>query len=143
VDGLAALADATRRAIFEHLVRRGPLAVGEIAAAFPVSRPAVSQHLKALVDAGLVTASSAGTRRVYTVNPEGVSALHRWIDTRWQQVLDTFERAARNEGAVMSVVPPVRKTRTVPSPWRRRSTCSRPASANGGRPRRTRSTSTM
>jgi DNA-binding transcriptional ArsR family regulator/uncharacterized protein YndB with AHSA1/START domain len=118
VDGLAALADATRRAIFEHLVRRGPLAVGEIASAFPVSRPAVSQHLKALVDAGLVTASSAGTRRVYTVNPEGVSALHRWIDARWQQVLDTFERAARNQGAVMSVtaIPAVRKTCTVPIP---------------------------
>lgn len=116
MDGLAALADATRRAIFEHLVRRGPLAVGEIAGAFPVSRPAVSQHLKALVDAGLVTASSAGTRRVYSVNPEGVSALHRWIDARWQQVLDTFERAARTEGAVMSVsaIPAVRKTSTVP-----------------------------
>jgi DNA-binding transcriptional ArsR family regulator len=114
---LAVLADPTRRAIFEHLLRHGPLAVVEVAPAFPVSRPAVSQHLKALVDAGLVTVSSAGSRRLYSVNPAGMSALHQWISDRWQHVLDQFTLAARQEGAVMShpaTIMPVRKTCTVP-----------------------------
>lgn len=117
---LTALADPTRRAIFEYLIRHGPLPVGELAQAFPVTRPAVSQHLKALVDAGLVTASSAGTRRIYSVDPAGVSVLQRWIDAHWQHVLDQFDRAARHEGAVMSMsttsIPPVKKTCTVPLP---------------------------
>ncbi|MEJ3749877.1 metalloregulator ArsR/SmtB family transcription factor [Actinomycetes bacterium KLBMP 9797] len=115
---LTVLADATRRGIFEHLLQRGPQAVGEVAAAFPVSRPAVSQHLKALVDAGLVNSDAAGSRRIYAVDPAGLSALHRWVDARWQHVLDNFAAAARREGAVMSkvtaTIPPVRKTCTVP-----------------------------
>ncbi|HEX6338114.1 MAG TPA: metalloregulator ArsR/SmtB family transcription factor [Jiangellaceae bacterium] len=117
---LSVLADPTRRAIFEHLLHRGPVAVGEIAKAFPVSRPAVSQHLKALVDSGLVTAMAVGNRRIYEIDPAGLSALRRWIDDRWQHVLDHFVHAARLEGAVMSnsatKIPPVQKTCTVPLP---------------------------
>lgn len=115
---LTVLADPTRRAVFEFLVQRGPSAVVDVAQAFPVSRPAVSQHLKALVDAGLVTAAAAGNRRIYAVDPAGLSALHSWVDARWQAVLDSFVRAARLEGAIMShatiKIPPIRKTCTVP-----------------------------
>lgn len=117
---LTVLADPTRRAIFEHLLQRGPAAVVEIAQTFPVSRPAVSQHLKALVNAGLVAATSTGNRRIYEVNPAGMAALHRWIDDRWQHVMDHFVRAARLEGAAMSnpatTIPPLHKTCTVPLP---------------------------
>ncbi len=120
---LTVLADPTRRAIFEHLLQRGPAAVVEIARAFPVSRPAVSQHLKALVEAGLVVATSAGNRRIYDIDPAGMSALRRWIDDRWEHVLDHFVHAAQLaqlEGATMSHaatrIPPVRKTCTVPLP---------------------------
>jgi DNA-binding transcriptional ArsR family regulator len=123
VDGtsqLSVLADPTRRAIFEHLVQRGPSAVVEIAQTFPVSRPAVSQHLKALVDAGLVVATTAGNRRIYAVDPAGIAALHRWVDARWQHVLDHFTHAAHQQGAIMSTsarrIPPVQKTCTVPLP---------------------------
>lgn len=120
---LTVLADPTRRAIFEYLIQHGPSAVVQIAQAFPVSRPAVSQHLKALVDAGLVAATSAGNRRIYAVDPTGLSALHRWIDSRWQNVLDHFAHAARLEGATMSnsetKIPPVQKTCTVPLPVER------------------------
>ena len=119
---LTVLADPTRRAIFEHLVQRGPSAVVEIAQAFPVSRPAVSQHLKAMVDADLVVATSAGNRRIYSVDPAGMSALHRWVDARWQHVLDQFARAARLEGAILSnsatKIPQVQKTCTVALPVR-------------------------
>jgi DNA-binding transcriptional ArsR family regulator len=117
---LSVLGDPTRRAIFEHLVQRGPSAVVEIARAFPVSRPAVSQHLKALVDAGLVVATTAGNRRIYAVDPAGVAALHRWVNARWQHVLDHFTHAARQQGAMMSTsatkFPPVQKICTVPIP---------------------------
>jgi len=117
---LSVLADPTRRAIFEHLLHRGPAAVVEIAKAFPVSRPAVSQHLKALVDAGLVTATSAGNRRIYEIDPAGLSALRRWIDDRWHHVLDHFVHAARLEGAIVTnpttKIPPVQKSCTVPLP---------------------------
>jgi DNA-binding transcriptional ArsR family regulator len=123
VDGtsqLSVLADPTRRAIFEHLVQRGPSAVVEIAQTFPVSRPAVSQHLKALFDAGLVVATTAGNRRIYAVDPAGIAALHRWVDARWQHVLDHFTHAAHQQGAIMSTsarrIPPVQKTCTVPLP---------------------------
>lgn len=117
---LSVLADPTRRAIFEHLVQRGPSAVVEIAQAFPVSRPAVSQHLKALVDVGLVVATTAGNRRIYAVDPAGIAALHRWVDSRWQHVLDRFTHAAHQQGAIMSTsakgIPPVQKTCTVHLP---------------------------
>ncbi len=78
-DAIAALADPTRRAIFERLAD-GPLAVGAIASGLPVSRPAVSQHLRVLKHAGLVRDRAAGTRRLYAVDPTGVEALRRYLD---------------------------------------------------------------
>jgi DNA-binding transcriptional ArsR family regulator len=84
-----ALADPTRRAIFERLAG-GPSAVGDLARAFPVSRPAVSQHLKVLKDAGLVVDQSSGTRRIYAVRPEAVAALSDYLDTFWYTALTHF-----------------------------------------------------
>ena len=94
-DALDALADPTRRTIFERL-RRGPSPVGRLAEGLPVSRPAVSQHLKVLKRAGLVTARKRGTRRVYSVEVEGLGELRRYLDTFWTDVLAAFE-AASNE----------------------------------------------
>jgi DNA-binding transcriptional ArsR family regulator len=76
--------------VFEHL-RAGPRAVGEIAADMPVSRPAVSQHLKVLKDAGLVSDQAEGTRRVYYIDPNGLGALRSWLDQFWDQALDAFK----------------------------------------------------
>jgi DNA-binding transcriptional ArsR family regulator len=90
VDGWIALGDRTRRAIFERLVER-PQAVGELAGDLPVSRPAVSQHLKVLKDAGLVIDRQAGTRRIYQVRPEGVDALRSDLDRFWTQALATYK----------------------------------------------------
>lgn len=87
---LAALADPTRREIFEQL-RSGPRAVGEIANGMPVSRPAVSQHLKVLRDAGLVVDRSAGTRRVYYIDPRGLGPLRKWLDQFWDEALAQFQ----------------------------------------------------
>ena len=84
--GWHALADGTRRAIVASLAE-GPLAVGELAAGLPVTRPAVSQHLKVLKDAGLVTERAAGTRRIYRLNPIAVAALRDQLDTFWQRAL--------------------------------------------------------
>ena len=89
---LDALGDPTRRAIFE-LLATGPLAVGELAGRLPVSRPAVSQHLKVLKEAGLVTDRQEGTRRVYQLNPEGVGALRAYFDRFWNQALTAFKDA--------------------------------------------------
>ena len=89
VDGLAALADPTRRAIFERLAER-PRAVGELAGELPVSRPAVSQHLKVLKDAGLVSERAVGTRRVYRLNAAAVAALRDQLDTFWQRALASY-----------------------------------------------------
>lgn len=86
---LAALADPTRRAVFERL-KGGPKPVGAIAADLPVSRPAVSQHLKALKDAGLVDARAEGTRRVYYIDPKGLGALRAWLDQFWDGALSAF-----------------------------------------------------
>ena len=86
-DGWSALGDPTRRAIFERLAER-PRAVGELAGELPVSRPAVSQHLKVLKDAGLVIDRPAGTRRVYRVDPDGVDALRVQLDSFWTKALD-------------------------------------------------------
>jgi DNA-binding transcriptional ArsR family regulator len=80
------LGDATRRAIVEHLAVT-PLAVGELADRLPVSRPAVSQHLKVLKDAGLVTERASGTRRIYRLNPAGVAAFRDQLDTFWARAL--------------------------------------------------------
>ena len=93
---IAALADPTRREVFERL-RGGPLAVGEIAAALPVSRPAVSQHLRVLKEAGLVTERKDGTRRLYRVDPTGVAALRDYFDGFWTDALAAFKAAAEAE----------------------------------------------
>ncbi|MGK9165926.1 metalloregulator ArsR/SmtB family transcription factor [Inquilinus limosus] len=86
---LAALADPTRRAVFERL-RTGPKPVGRIADGLPVSRPAVSQHLKVLRDAGLVADQADGARRVYYIDPKGLGALRAWLDQFWDQALAAF-----------------------------------------------------
>jgi DNA-binding transcriptional ArsR family regulator len=92
-EGLGLLGDATRRAIFELLARR-PSSVGELAAQLPVSRPAVSQHLRVLRDGGLVVSRAVGTRRVYQLNPAGVSALRAYLDRVWDEALTSFHKAA-------------------------------------------------
>ncbi len=91
-----ALADPTRHAIFERL-KAGPLAVGELADGLPVSRPAVSQHLKVLKDAGLVSERRNGTRRVYRIEPQGVWALRESIDRLWEDALQAFRIAVEQE----------------------------------------------
>ena len=86
---ISALADPTRRAVFEKL-RDGPRPVGEIAEGLPVTRPAVSQHLKVLKDAGLVTDRSVGTRRIYYIDPKGLGAMRAWLDQFWDSALAAF-----------------------------------------------------
>ncbi|HET8665528.1 MAG TPA: metalloregulator ArsR/SmtB family transcription factor [Nocardioides sp.] len=88
-----ALADPTRREIFERVASRAQ-AVGELAGDLPVSRPAVSQHLKVLSDAGLVTARADGTRRIYELDPQGLAGLRDYLDGFWQRSLHAFARAA-------------------------------------------------
>ncbi|MCI0687436.1 MAG: metalloregulator ArsR/SmtB family transcription factor [Sporichthyaceae bacterium] len=90
---LGLLGDPTRRAIFELLARR-PCSVGELARQLPISRPAVSQHLRVLKDGGLVVSEAVGTRRVYRVNPEGVTALRAYLDRIWGQALTAYQKAA-------------------------------------------------
>ena len=90
---LAALADPTRRAVFDRL-RRGPRSVAEIAGGLPVSRPAVSQHLRALKDARLVRFERHGTQNLYAVNPAGLAALRAYLDSFWDDVLAQFALAA-------------------------------------------------
>jgi DNA-binding transcriptional ArsR family regulator len=87
---IEALADPTRRQVFERLVT-GPMPVGRIAAGLPVSRPAVSQHLKVLKEAGLVTDRPEGTRRVYQIDPHGLGALRAWLDQFWDAALLAFK----------------------------------------------------
>jgi len=91
-DGWTALGDPTRRAIFERLADR-PRAVGELALDLPVSRPAVSQHLKVLKDAGLVLDRPAGTRRIYQLDPDGVDALRAYLDQFWSKALTAYKAA--------------------------------------------------
>src|SRR3954449_11240462 len=91
-----ALGDPTRRAIFERLAA-GPRAVGELASELPVSRPAVSQHLKVLKDAGLVVDTAAGTRRLYRLDPDGVGAVRAYFDAFWNQALAAFKAAVEQE----------------------------------------------
>ena len=90
---LDALGDATRRAIFERLAR-GPRSVAEIADGLPVSRPAVSQHLKVLKAARLVRVRTAGTRNYYEVDPAGLDAIRKWLDRFWDRAFDAFKEAA-------------------------------------------------
>src|SRR3954469_2022051 len=89
-DGFTALGDPTRRAIFERLAAR-PRAVGELAGELPVSRPAVSQHLKVLQGAGLGVAQPVGTRRIYAVDPAGVGALLAYLDQFWSNTLTAYK----------------------------------------------------
>jgi DNA-binding transcriptional ArsR family regulator len=90
--GLDALGDATRMAIFQKLAG-GPIAVNELARVVPVSRPAVSQHLRVLKDAGLVMDTKAGTRRLYQLNPEGVARLRAHFDQMWTKAMSAFQVA--------------------------------------------------
>ena len=89
-DQLAALADPTRLAVFERLAKR-PAAVQEIADHFPVSRPAISQHLRVLKDAGLVLDEAVGNRRVYRVNPTGIEEIRSYFDRFWSDALSSFK----------------------------------------------------
>ncbi|HSR87192.1 MAG TPA: metalloregulator ArsR/SmtB family transcription factor [Streptosporangiaceae bacterium] len=93
-DGWSALADGTRRAIVASLAD-GPRAVGELAAGLPVSRSAVSQHLKILKDAGLVDDMAAGTRRIYRLNPVALAALRDQLDTYWHRALSGYADAVK------------------------------------------------
>ncbi len=86
----AALADPTRRAIFERVAQR-PAAVGVLAQGLPVSRPAVSQHLKVLKEAGLVTETTEGTRHIYRLDPRGIAAMRDWLDAQWSEALAAFK----------------------------------------------------
>jgi len=95
-NALAALADPTRRKVFERL-RFGAEPVGAIARGLPVSRPAVSQHLKVLKEAGLVADRPEGTRRVYYIDPEGLGALRAWLDGFWDETLAAYKVAAEQE----------------------------------------------
>ena len=88
---LNALGDPTRRTLFEHL-GEGPRAVVELAALVPVSRPAVSQHLKVLKEAGLVRDTQVGTRRIYSLDPDGIGELRRYLDRFWNTALHSFKR---------------------------------------------------
>ncbi len=94
-----ALGDPTRRAIFELLAER-PQAVGQLAGSLPVSRPAVSQHLRVLKQAGLVTDRAAGNRRIYQLDPIGVSALRAYLDRFWNRALAAFKEAAERKDEV-------------------------------------------
>ena len=93
---ITALADPTRRAIFE-LLRRGPRPVSELAREFPVSRPAVSQHLRVLKQAGLVRKRREGTRNFYSVNGDGLAELREYVEGLWEEALDDFKAAAETE----------------------------------------------
>ncbi len=97
VDPFTALGDPTRRAVFER-VARAPAAVVEIAASLPVSRPAVSQHLKVLKDAGLVSEIAVGARRIYRVDPRGIGEIRDRLDAYWRQALAAFAAFADQTG---------------------------------------------
>ena len=93
---MSALGDPTRRAVFE-LLAEGPSPVGELAQRLPVSRPAVSQHLKVLKEAGLVADEAQGTRRVYHIDPHGLGQLRAWLDQFWAVALDAFKAEVERE----------------------------------------------
>jgi DNA-binding transcriptional ArsR family regulator len=95
---LLALADPTRRRVFEEL-RRGPRSVGKIAARMPVSRPAVSQHLRVLRKAGLVGDRAEGTRRIYHIDPKGLAAIRIWLDQFWDEALLAFQAELEKKDA--------------------------------------------
>ncbi|HYJ81572.1 MAG TPA: metalloregulator ArsR/SmtB family transcription factor [Allosphingosinicella sp.] len=95
-NAFAALAEPMRQAIFERLAER-PMSVGELAGHLPVSRPAVSQHLKVLKDCGLVRDQARGTRRVYRIDPAGLGAIRQWLDRHWDLALAAFVEEAERE----------------------------------------------
>ena len=90
LQAFAALGDPTRREIFERLAER-PSSVGALAERLPVSRPAVSQHLRVLKEAGLVSETPDGTRRIYRLDPRGIGAMREWLDQHWDQALTAFK----------------------------------------------------
>jgi DNA-binding transcriptional ArsR family regulator len=94
VAGLGLLGDPTRRAIFELLARH-PCTVGELAQQLPITRSAVSQHLRVLKDGGLVVSKAEGTRRIYRLNPDGVTALRAYLDRVWEEALTAYAKAAQ------------------------------------------------
>jgi DNA-binding transcriptional ArsR family regulator len=96
IDGFGALADPTRRRIFERLARK-PVSVGALADEMPITRPAVSQHLRILQHAGLVAHERAGTRRLYRLNPRGIEAMRAYLDRFWDRALAAFKAAAEKE----------------------------------------------
>ncbi|HEY7562857.1 MAG TPA: metalloregulator ArsR/SmtB family transcription factor [Gaiellaceae bacterium] len=96
-EALAALADPTRRSVFETL-RGGPRSVGDLARGLPVSRPAVSQHLRVLKDAGLVSERREGTRNYYSVDGDGLANVREYFETFWDEALAAFKAAAEQEG---------------------------------------------
>ncbi len=93
---VAALGDETRRAVFERLAKK-PLPVGKIAAGLDISRPAVSQHLKVLKEAGLVSDQQQGTRRLYQIDPRGIAAMRAYLDRFWDRALTAFKEAAESD----------------------------------------------
>ena len=93
LDRFAALSDPTRRKILERVAAR-PSSVGEMARGLPVSRPAVSQHLRVLKEAGLVSETPDGARRIYRIDPRGIGAIREWLDTLWGSALDAFQAFA-------------------------------------------------
>ena len=93
---LDALGDPTRRLVFSRL-RSGPLSVAALSRGLPISRPAVSQHLKILKDAGLVTDEAVGTRRIYRVDRNGLAALRAWLDRFWDDALDAYQAEIQNQ----------------------------------------------
>jgi DNA-binding transcriptional ArsR family regulator len=95
-DGFQALGDPTRRLIFERIARR-PQSVGEVARGLPVSRPAVSQHLKVLREARLVSERREGTRNVYSLDARGVEAMRSYLDRFWDRALSAFKEAVEKE----------------------------------------------
>jgi len=96
LNGFAALGDPTRRTIFERIAEQ-PSAVGDLARGLPVSRPAVSQHLRVLKEAGLVVEVAAGTRRIYRLDPRGIGAMRDWLDAHWSTALDAFKAFADSQ----------------------------------------------
>ena len=95
-NAFAALAEPMRRAIVDHLAE-GPMSVGDLAARLPVSRPAVSQHLKVLKEAALVRAEARGTRRVYRIDPAGLGAIRQWLDRHWEKALAAYVEEVERE----------------------------------------------
>ena len=93
IEAFGALGDPTRRAIFERVAAR-PSAVGDLARGMPVSRPAVSQHLRVLKEAGLVSETPEGTRRIYRLDPRGIAAMRDWLEAHWTSALDAFKAFA-------------------------------------------------